>query len=387
MKKAILYIALATVMLASCTSNKENEKEEAVEIEAAVTDVTLTDAQVKKLGITFGTLPTHEFAGEIEANGSLIVAPQSQASVSPYTGGNVKQILVREGQKVVKGQVLALLSHPDLLDAQSRYLDAYNRLIFVSKEYERQRRLYADKIGSGKEYQQILSEYRLLQGQLRTSGAQLRMMGISPSSIANGRTVTSIALRAPIAGTVEQINAQTGQYVDNQMTMFHIINFNNIYADLLVFEKDLPHVRVGQKVSFELKSACGDKFTGKITSIGKIFDNTPKAAHVRATIEGPQHEFAQGLYLCGKIASNQRKSKALSTEAVVSDAGNTYAFTVSRGKGTYTFHPVEITKGREEHGYVELKSSPSIASTTQFALSGAYYILSEMKKAETGEED
>lgn len=56
--------------------------------------------KVKKLGITFGALPTHEFSGEIEANGKLAVAPQSQASVSPYTGGNVKQILVREGQQV-----------------------------------------------------------------------------------------------------------------------------------------------------------------------------------------------------------------------------------------------------------------------------------------------
>ena len=81
------------------------------------------------------------------------------------------------------------------------------------------------------------------------------------------------------------------------------------------------------------------------------------------------------------------KMYALSTEGIVSDAGKTYAFTVSRGKGSYTFHPVEVNTGKEENGYVELKLIDKQSLHAQFALNGAYYILSEMKKAETGEDD
>ena len=377
-------ICLAALAFAAC-NHTEKETEETAEAE--MNDVTLTDAQVKKLGITFGAIPNIEFKGEVEANGKLAVAPQSQASVSPVVGGNIKQILVSEGQKVTKGQVLALLTHPDLLDIQSRYLEAHNRLIYVAAEYERQHKMYQEKVSSGKEYQQILSEYRMLQGQQRMAEAQLRMMGINPKSIITGKTINAIALHAPISGSVEQINAQTGQYVDNQQEVFRIVNFNNIYADLLVFEKDLPLIRVGQPVNFELKSSCGDKFTGKITSIGRIFDNNPKATHIRATIEGPEHEFAEGLYLCGKIATDGQKVLALSTEAVVSDAGQSYAFTVTHNKGVWTFHPVAINKGREDNGFVEIIAPSQTQANTQYVLSGAYYILSEMKKSETGEED
>ncbi len=385
MRQNTMILALLLLMTACGSKNEaENEAEEA---EVEVTDVTLTDAQVKKLEIAFGPLPMHEFAGEVEANGKLAVAPQSQASVSPVVGGNIRQILVHEGQKVAKGQVLATLSHPDMLDVQSRYLDAHNRLIYVGVEYERQKKLYNEHVGSGREYQQVTSEYRQLQGQLRTTAAQLRMMGISPESVAEGKTVTAIALRAPISGIVELISAQTGQYVDSQQEVFHIVNFNDIYADLLVFEKDLPRIRVGQAVNFELKSSCGDKFTGKITSIGRIFDNNPKATHVRATIEGPDHEFAEGLYLCGKIATDTQQASALSTEGVVDYAGKTYAFTATHATGQWTFHPVEVTRIREEKGFVEIQPAHTPQSDTQFALSGAYYILSEMKKAETGEED
>lgn len=371
-------------MFAGCGQTEKNVEENA-EPEAEVTDVTLTDAQVKKLEIAFGPLPMHEFEGEVEANGKLAVAPQSQASVSPAMGGNIKQILVHEGEKVAKGQVLATLQHPDLLEIQSRYLEAHSRLIYIGAEYERQKKLYNEHVGSGREYQQVTSEYRQLQSQLRTTAAQLRLMGISPESVAQGNTVTAIALRAPISGTVELISAQTGQYVDNQQEVFHIVNFNDIYADLLVFEKDLPKVKVGQRVDFELKSACGDKFTGKITSIGHIFDNNPKATHVRATIEGPAHEFAEGLYLCGKIATNTQKAPALSTEGVVDFAGHTYAFTATHKDGQWTFHPVEVVRIREEKNLVEIQAPTD--STAQFALNGAYYLLSEMKKAETGEDD
>ena len=213
------------------------------------------------------------------------------------------------------------------------------------------------------------------------------MMGINPGLVAKGKTVSSIALRAPIRGTVEQIQAATGQYVDNQLPMFKIVNFDHVYADLLVFEKDLPSIKVGQQVDFVLKSAGGARFTGKVYSIGKIFDSEPKAAHVRATIQGPKQGWVEGLYLCGKVATDVVRRRALRSDGMVEVNGKAYAFTVTRQKGTWTFHPVRIEKGREENDYVEVKQENNRLSHAQFALTGAYYILSEMKKAETGEED
>lgn len=62
-------------------------------------------------------------------------------------------------------------------------------------------------------------------------------------------------------------------------------------------------------------------------------------------------------------------------------------FTVTRGSGSYTFHPVEVTKVREDKGFIEVKQINEVDAKAQFALNGAYYILSEMKKAETGEDD
>lgn len=75
---------------------------------------------------------------------------------------------------------------------------------------------------------------------------------------------------------------------------------------------------------------------------------------------------------------------------IPSCSGNIYGVALyisARNKGGYTFHPVEVKKDHEEKGFVEIKHLSENLGKTQFALNGAYYLLSEMKKAETGEED
>lgn len=395
---ALFNIALASAfVLSSCngkgtptaTSEAGVEKAEAEveEEEGGMTDVTLTDAQVKSLKITVGKLPTHTFDGLVEANGSLAVMPQSEAQVSPYIGANVKSIVVKEGQSVRRGQPLAYLTSPDLLDLQSRYLTAHSRLAYVEQEYQRQKKLYAEKIGAGKDYQQIRSEYNTLQAELRTTASQLRLIGINPAALQQGKTFTTVAVTAPISGTVEEITVKTGQYADVSTQMFRIVNTDHIYADLLVFEKDVPKVRVGQTVSLSLKSSLHCEHTGKVYSVGKTFEDNPKAVHVRVSIDGNHSGLVTGMYLCGKIASDSERLLAIPEEGIVEDEGKCYVFTAAKNKDSWTFHPVEVKKGRTEGGFVEITLMDKLKDGAQWSLDNAYYIISEMKKAETGEDD
>ncbi|MDD4591298.1 MAG: efflux RND transporter periplasmic adaptor subunit [Parabacteroides sp.] len=392
MKYKLLYIVIlvsSAVIMSGCGGKNEQSKEistSAQEHESSLTDVVLSDVQKKSLNITIGKMPIYQFKGLIEANGTLSVMPQSEALVSPYMGANVKLILVKEGQTVCRGQVLAYLSHPDLLDLQNRYLAAYNRMTYVSQEYDRQKKLYTEKIGAGKDFQQVQSEYNSLLAELRTTESQLSLIGINPISVRNGKIISSIAVKSPIGGSVEKINIKTGQYADSQTPMFRIVNIDNIYADLLVFEKDVPMVKVGQNVSLSLQSATGAKYTGKVYSVGRTFESSLKAVHVRVTIDGLKDGLIAGMYLCGKIESDTKQLAAISEEGVVDDSGKSYVFSVAQQNGKWIFHPIEVKKGRDEKGHVEIMNSDKLKDDMAFALDNAYYIISEMKKNETGEE-
>jgi len=392
MKYELLYIAIivsSTTILSGCGGKNEQTKETTASEqsnESSMANVTLTDAQVKSLNVTISKMPAHQFSGLIEANGTLSVMPQSEASVSPYMGANVKLILVKEGQSVRRGQPLAYLSHPDLLDLQSRYLTAYNRMTYISQEYNRQKELYKEKVGAGKDFQQIQSEYNSLLAELRTSETQLNLIGINPVSVRNGKIFSSITVTSPINGTIENINIKTGQYADSQTQMFRIVNIDNVYADLLVFEKDIPLVKVGQKVSLSLKITTGSNYTGKIYSVGKTFESNQKAVHVRVAIDGPKQGLIAGMYLCGKIESDMKELTAIPEEGIVDDSGKSFIFSARQQNNKWLFQPIEIKKGRNENGYVEVLDAAKLGNYTTFALDNAYYILSEMKKNETGEE-
>src|SRR3546814_15199625 len=97
--------------------------------------------------------------------------------------GNVRKILVIEGDKVQKGQTLALLEHPDLITVQLDYQDALNRLSYLEKEYERKKQLFEEEIGSGKEFQRVEAEYKSMQYRTAALKAKLTNMHLVPQII------------------------------------------------------------------------------------------------------------------------------------------------------------------------------------------------------------
>ncbi|WP_238300060.1 HlyD family secretion protein [Prevotella corporis] len=112
--KKYIYMASLLLLMACGNTKKqaENSEENALKEQ---TQVDLTDEQVKKVNIEVGHLTEMVFENAIEANGKLVIDPQSEATVTPQTGGNIKQILVKEGQIVLKARSSLTCLTPTLL--------------------------------------------------------------------------------------------------------------------------------------------------------------------------------------------------------------------------------------------------------------------------------
>lgn len=112
--------------------------------------------------------------------------PQNEAAVTAIIGANITSIKVIEGDKVRKGQVLAYLSHPDLIKLQTDYINSWNQLQYLEKEYQRQKKLYEEKVGSGKEFQKIQADYQSMKGTVKGYEAQLKLMGLNLDKMLKG---------------------------------------------------------------------------------------------------------------------------------------------------------------------------------------------------------
>ena len=398
MKKQITYIAAILFMatlFTGCGSKSSTEVETTekgqvqVEEELSVEgEVHLSELKKNSIGIKVDVIPTRPLSGVVEANGQLEVPPQHEATVTAILGANVTAIKVIEGDKVKKGQTLATLAHPNLSRLQSDYVRAYHQLQFLQKEYERQKKLYDENVGSGKIFQQTQADYLSMKGEVKGFEAQLGQLSLNIAKVQNGDVYQNVPVVSPIDGYIEKVEVQIGQYVDPQKDMFMIVNNEHIHADLMVFEKDVHKVKKGQDISFTVESVPGVTLNAKIYSVGKQFEQNPKAVHVHAEIEKKNDFLIPGMYINGRIHTGEKAVLALPESAVIEEEGKSYIFTVTppnedNNEMEWGFKAVEIRTGLVDDGWVEIKLLEPLPENTKVAWDNAYYLISEMKKGAT----
>ncbi len=368
-------------------SHDEEEKTEVNEEHNESEEVILSQQQFDALKMKIDTLALRNMSGYVEANGTLEVPPQNEAAITTVVGANVVSIEVIEGDKVNKGQVVAYLSHPNIIQAQTDYLNAYSNSELAKKNYERQQKLYDAGVGSGANFQKAEAEYQASKAMVNGLEAQLRILNVNTTSVRNGTIAQRIALRSPIEGFVQKVKVKTGQYVEPQTELFEIVNTHHVHADLMVFEKDVYKVQKGQKVNFTVQSIPDAELIAEIYSVSKTFEDNPKAVHVHAEIENKKGNLIPGMYIQGKIQVNNTQTKALPESAIFKEGDKHYIFSGEKENDDWSFKPVEVIVGEKDGKWVAIKFTEEIDENTKFAYNNAYYLMAEMKKGEAEDHD
>ncbi|MFD0834817.1 efflux RND transporter periplasmic adaptor subunit [Mariniflexile aquimaris] len=392
-----LILFIVSIVVTAC-GNKENHKEgdghshdeiqktEEKDNHNEGEEVMLTQQQFEALKMKIDSIALRNMSGYVEANGTLEVPPQSEAAITSVVGANVVSIEVIEGDKVNKGQVVAYLSHPNIIQMQTNYLNAYSDSNFLKKNFERQQKLFNAGVGSGANFQKAEAEYEASKAMVNGMAAQLQLLNISTTSVRNGSIAQRISLRSPIDGFVQKVGVKTGQYVEPQTELFEIVNTHHVHADLMVFEKDVYKVKKGQKVTFTLQSIQDEELTAEIYSVSKTFEDNPKAVHVHAEIENKKGNLIPGMYIQGKIQTENTETMALPESAIVKEGDRFFVFSAERENNNWSFKPIEVILGAKDGTWIAVQFTEDINPKTKFAYNNAYYLIAEMKKGEAEHE-
>ncbi|SMD31810.1 membrane fusion protein, cobalt-zinc-cadmium efflux system [Reichenbachiella faecimaris] len=388
-KSKILFLPVVILMVA-CGKPTVTENNDHEEKEGHGDKVHFSVQQFQSLEMKVDTIPRKNLSSYVEANGELEVPPQNEATVTAIIGANVSLIKVIEGDKVRKGQVLAYISHPNLIQLQTDYVNAWNQFHYLEKEYQRQKKLYEEKVGSGKEFQKIQAEFKSMDGTVKGLEAQLRLFGLNTGKIQTGKIYEQVPVKSPIEGFIRLVEVKTGQYVQPQTEMFEVVNIDHIHADLMVFEKDMSKVKKGQKVKFKVESSPDKELEAEIYSVGKAFEQDPKAIHLHAEIENKEGLLIPGMYVRGRILVDEVKAYALPRQGVAQEGEKFYIFSATKedegGEIEWEFEPIEVVLGTEDDGWVEIKPLETLNKNSIVAWNNAYYLLAEMKKGEAEHE-
>ena len=413
MKYIIFYgLIFGTINLASCGNSEkagsptegETPKTDSSRQENETT-VELTAEQYQTAGIETGLIEKRALSGTLKVNGFLDVPPQNLVSITAQIGGIVQSTPLLQGSVTKKGQVIAVLQNQDYVQLQQDFLDTQSQLEFTDAEYKRQQELSKQNVNAQKTLQQAKAQYNSLRARQSGIRQKLLLLKLNPDKLTAENITGNINVYSPVDGYVTKVNVNVGKYVNSNDVMFEIVNGSNLHVELNVFEKDIPKIKVGQKVRFKLANETTER-TAVISLAGKEI-NPDKTVRVHSvTSDGSSSNFIPGTYLSALIETISSKVDALPAAAVVDFEGKKYVFIVKEGHpkkehahnpnetkaekeetgDTYLFEMLEVSAGISEGGFIEVQLPNNFdTATTKIVTKGAYDLLSKMKNSEEEE--
>ncbi|GAA4465050.1 hypothetical protein GCM10023189_45170 [Nibrella saemangeumensis] len=293
--------------------------------EAPVDLVELTPDQLRIGGVELGQVEYRNLSPRLQVNGRLAVPAQSQVNITALQGGFVRSLPLLPGQPVRKGQLLARIENPDLIQLQQDYAENRSRLTYLETEFARQQELSRENVSALKVLQQTTADLNGTRARVAGLAKRIQLVGLSPQAALNGRFSANYAVTAPVSGVVTNVPATAGQYVQPADVIAQVTSNQGLYAELTVFEKDLPKIEEGQRVTIRLTNEAGKERTGRITYINRAID-ADRSVRVVARLDQPDGRLVPNTFLKASLDLGDSRLTALPEGAIVSAEGKDYIF-------------------------------------------------------------
>jgi cobalt-zinc-cadmium efflux system membrane fusion protein len=378
-----LVLITVTVYLSACGNPKEEKAVEKEAVHEKSDIVTLTPEQHKLAEITLGEIELKELSGTTKVNGMLDLPPQSLVSISTPLEGIVKSTDMLQGMRVKKGALVAVMQNPEFIQMQQDYLDYKSQLQFLKQELDRQEELAKENVNSKKALQKARSEYQSVSARLLGQRSKLSLINISFTALEKGQILKTFNLYAPMAGYVTQVNTNIGAFASTTDVLFKIADTEHLHAELTVFEKDVPKLKIGQKVRFTLANEEKERMA-TVHLIGREISKE-RTVQIHCHLDKEDTQLLPGMYLKAYVESGTNKVEALPDAAIVEFEGKKYVFIEqSSSKSGYQYRMMEVKTDVAENGYTQVSFADEITKP-KVVIKGAYDLLSKVKNAEEEE--
>ena len=270
-----IAVITASAILAACSATSSDDKvaqledlkkqqaelaKQIVALEKEMPPDTTVKAKAKEVVIT--EVVIRKFDHYVQTQG--LVDAEDNVTVSAKTPGVITQVYVKEGQTVKKGQVLAQLDNAVIL----RNIEGLKSQVELANSvFQRQQNLWNQKIGTEVQYLQAKANKENLEKQLASLEEQNDMARI----------------KAPISGTVDEVNAKEGEMASPQAPAFRVVNTSNLKLTAKVSEAYVTNIKMGNKTIVAIPELNKD-IEARITFVGRTIDQLSRTFNVEVKL-------------------------------------------------------------------------------------------------------
>lgn len=353
--------------------SKEDQHSEEGEIE-------LTAQQMVEHGLKVETVTQGEINSFVTLPGKLVVNTDQQAHISPNFSGHVEQVNVALGQYVERGQTLAVLSVPELIDQQASLSIAQSSLRLAQQEYEREQQLWSQGISAKQDLQRAENAYRQAQITVQSQQARLHALG---STGQNGRFV----IRAPIPGMISQKDIVVGENVQLADQLFVIENLKDLWLEFNLPNTSNIQLQAGQILNFKTNGS-DQNYQAKVQTLNSQADLQTGRLQVRAKVT-TQADVLRPNVLVNVFVTDAQAKTALRVQkkALQQVEGKPVVFVIEseeKGQVHLKAQLIEVGVSSQDGQWLEVISG--LTEGQKYIADGSFLLKSELEKDEAGHE-
>lgn len=333
-------IAASLVMLCVGGCSKAPEKhEDGPRVEGEQVIFPADSASIRALTTLTATTVTEE---TLPLSGRLIWDETRTVRVFAPLGGRILKLAVNPGDKVQAGDTLATLTSPDFGEAQAEAAKASADFGVAARAVERARELHKAGVIADKELEQAEAEFSRAGAERNRTAARTRAYG-SDMSKGSGGVDQQFSLRAPIAGTVVERNANAGQEVrpdqGSDTALFVISDPGHLWVNLDLPENAIGAVRPGMKVRLRISALDDEIREASVEHVADFIDPNTRRMRARAVIDNADRRLKAEMFANAEITVSRGEFIRVPASTVILLGKTQYVF-IEEAPGRFRRQPV-----------------------------------------------
>jgi membrane fusion protein (multidrug efflux system) len=365
--KPLVVLGLCLSLLQACTKQEAVKQEEEAEAEVEH-HVSLPTKRVS-------TMPVQK---HLTFPGKVTALPDHSVSVTPNIAGKITRVLVVPGQKVSKGELMALLDDRQLVaqlqqttapqrTALNQVVQAKIALDLALKNLTRSEALFAKDIVAEKDVIAARSQVELCKAQVEAAEARVAEAKVAPLNVTTQLAWTKVV--SPISGVIAQRFLNVGDMTDPSKPIAHVVNLSTVIIDANMPADSPADPKVGQTASVTTVALPGIKYGAKITAVSPVVDPANNTVSIQLLCRNERGRLKEGQQAVVSIATVATRAALIPQTALVpgaDDPAEHFVYVVRGGKLKLT----KVTVGDAEDGKVPVFEG--LFDGDEVVTSGAY---------------
>lgn len=362
MKKFTVLSCILLISISCSNVKTNNEEKPGDQIQVSGDEVVVPESSSVLSKISLHKVDKQEYKTQIATTGTVKTLTGCLAEISSPFEGRVFKSFVKLGQKVSAGTPIFEINAPQYSELVKMFVQAKQEKLLTTNNYQRQKDLLENKVGSKKDFEEAESAYQVAENEYEKVVESLKSFNVKPDEVS---MVKPLVVRSPINGEIVKNNITVGQYLKmDAEPVVTVADLNKVWVVAHVKEKNIGSVNPKDEVQVFTEAYPDKPIGGFVSYIGNMMDEQTRSVEVYVECANGDKMLKPGMFATVNFTQKLNDAMVIPATAVLQEEDQSFLY-VQTGKGRFVKKQVAVTSAGEKDLLVRFGIAPGDVIVTE----------------------